>query len=647
MARFAFLSLFLLLLPARAADASSGASLNLPRGFKAERLRLDPQVDGAFRILVAGEQGRLLAGLTATTNADSTEFLRLVPQTNETRVTVERFVVPLTNVAAIAPTTNALLVLGDSTLGRGLYRLGSTNDGASFDVLELLFALSGKTEPAGTGVHSVGLNQTLRLAVRQHFELAARFETNGPYRSVGPNFLGQPTNAAVTAAVLQSDDSGRNWFALAGGWTGVATLASDAEGELFAAVSEAATETGDPRAVRLLHATSGARFGSGADGFLWPDHSLDRLPSSGLVEISAPFGFRFGTGGNFPERWRHALFIGDAARGKILAVHLRPKGSSFSAEVEEFATGLTAPLTALEFGRDGALYLATGWAGGAVELHRIRWIGSDAPDPSLTEAERVTAQQAGELRQLRRRLESLHRRPDTNRLDFVWSHLGNLDHHVRFAARVALEQIEVALWRDRALAERRPGTAFPALAGLVRVDGASSSNVLARVLHFLPEALSREQTLDWLRLANLTLARAGMPDAEMRVRLAARFEAIFPFDDAAVDRDLATLLAWLDSPKSVERTVPLLLGAATPDEQLHYARCLSWASRGWTPELRRQFFGWLERAASIQPEPPGFLNQLREIHAAAWNRVPENERPDLPASAKPAAAASQPGVAPP
>jgi hypothetical protein len=80
----------------------------------------------------------------------------------------------------------------------------------------------------------------------------------------------------------------------------------------------------------------------------------------------------FGTQSNFPAKYKSAFFVLDWTFGRILAVHLHPKGSSYTAsnplaspfhltgpaksdDVEEFLHGKGMPVTALQFGKDGAM----------------------------------------------------------------------------------------------------------------------------------------------------------------------------------------------------------------------------------------------------------------------------------------------------
>ena len=77
------------------------------------------------------------------------------------------------------------------------------------------------------------------------------------------------------------------------------------------------------------------------------------------VGLGSPTGTKFGTMAAFPEPYRRALFALDWTFGRILCVHLEPRHSA-TGRFETFLQGRPLNLTAIEFGRDGALYFITG-----------------------------------------------------------------------------------------------------------------------------------------------------------------------------------------------------------------------------------------------------------------------------------------------
>ena len=72
------------------------------------------------------------------------------------------------------------------------------------------------------------------------------------------------------------------------------------------------------------------------------------------------------------------LFILDWTYGRILAVHLLPRGAGYRAAAETFLKGRPLNVTDLAVGPDGALYLVTGGRKTQSALYRIAYTGADS-----------------------------------------------------------------------------------------------------------------------------------------------------------------------------------------------------------------------------------------------------------------------------
>ena len=93
----------------------------------------------------------------------------------------------------------------------------------------------------------------------------------------------------------------------------------------------------------------------------------------------SPTGITFGYGAKFPDKYRDALFISDWSFGKLRAVHLKPEGASYTADVEEFLSGQPLPVTDVVINpKDGAMYLAVGGRGAQSALYRVTYVGGEA-----------------------------------------------------------------------------------------------------------------------------------------------------------------------------------------------------------------------------------------------------------------------------
>jgi putative heme-binding domain-containing protein len=63
---------------------------------------------------------------------------------------------------------------------------------------------------------------------------------------------------------------------------------------------------------------------------------------------------------------------------------------------------------------------------------------------------------------------------------------------------------------------------------------------------------------------------------------------------------LANVLIYLQSPVAAGKTVALMAAAPTQEEQIDYARALRVLKAGWSPELRKTYFGWFTKAAGYK-----------------------------------------------
>ncbi len=192
--------------------------------------------------------------------------------------------------------------------------------------------------------------------------------------------------------VLRTDENGTKWELIAGGFRNPYDIDFNADGELFTYDSDMEWDVGLPwyRPTRILHVVPGGEYGFREGNQKWPEYYEDSLPAAVNIGLGCPTGVKFGTKSNFPEKYRRAFFVMDWTFGRILAVHLHPKGASYVAsnplasytypkgpessdDVEVFLSGKGMPLTDLEFGKDGAMYFTVGGRGTQGGLYRVSW----------------------------------------------------------------------------------------------------------------------------------------------------------------------------------------------------------------------------------------------------------------------------------
>ena len=144
--------------------------------------------------------------------------------------------------------------------------------------------------------------------------------------------------------------------------------------------------------------------------------------SPAVVDIGpgSPTGITFGYGAKFPAKYQDALFICDWSYGKLYAVHLKPEGASYTAEVEEFLTGTPLPLTDVVINpKDGAMYFAVGGRGTQSGLYRVTYVGGEVGSPSSRPGRRGRgpARPAPQAR-------GLPRPPRRRAVEAAWPYLG-------------------------------------------------------------------------------------------------------------------------------------------------------------------------------------------------------------------------------
>lgn len=637
-------------------------------GFQVEHLFTVPKDElGSWVSITFDDKGRLIAS-----DQGDKGLCRITPPPigSSDPTQVERLDVKISSAQGMLYAFDSLYVSANGYPGgNGLYRLKDTDGDDRFDRVEKLKEIRGGGEH---GPHAVLLGPDAKslFYVCGNFT-PVPFEPTGPrnadHRSRAPTNWGEDLllprqwdaggfAVGVLAPggwVARTDSDGKAWEIVSNGYRNPYDMAFNADGELFVYDADMEWDMGTPwyRPTRVLHATSGSEFGWRSGTGKWPAYYVDSLPAVVDTGPGSPVGVAFGYGAKFPAKYQRALFICDWTFGTMYAIHIVPSGASYTAVKEEFVSRSPLPLTDVAVGPDGALYFSTGGRGTQSELFRVTYVGKEPTAPVDTHDNRCA-----DLRELRHKIEAYHRKAENaaRAIDFVYPHLGHADRHIRFAARLALENQDVKLWQDRLLAETVPEMLITGAVGLARQGDKSLLPKLIASLGQLDLAtLPETRRLELLRAYQLAFIRLGEPDDALRLPLVAKLDPLFPSPSDPVNRELSALLVYLRSPTIVRKAVALLeqppkrevadLGALLernkgyggfvaemlanyPDvTQLHYAFVLRNVKQGWTLPERKAYFGWFDRArgwnggASYQ----GFL---RNIEREAFENASEHER---------------------
>jgi putative heme-binding domain-containing protein len=421
---------------------------------------------------------------------------------------------------------------------------------------------------------------------------------------------------------------GKHWELISTGYRNEFDAAFNREGELFTYDADMEWDMNTPwyRPTRVCLATSGSEYGWRNGAGKWPPYYPDSLPAIFDVGPGSPTGMCFGYGTRFPAKYQDALLMCDWSYGKLYALHLKPQGSAYTGELEEFISGSPLQLTDVVVNaKDGALYFTIGGRQTQSGLYRVTYTGPESTAPWNGNP----AAGAGE-RALLHRLEAFHGKRDPQAVNTAWPYLAHPDRFIRFAARVAVEHQDPKTWQDRALAERDPVTALGALLALVRatgqdpfhhprktggpVPGAELKGPILYALARIPwERLTDGQRLDLLRVYAVLFNRMGPPDPSARQRLVGRFDPLFPAKSRELNAELCQLLVYLEAPDIAGKALNLMAEAPTQEEQLEYARALRVLKHGWTSPQRAEYFGWFQKKAAHfkgGASLRGFLNRM-------------------------------------
>ena len=591
-------------------------------GFQIELLRSARKDEGSWVSLAVDPRGRIVIG------REDQGLLRVsLPNGDGEKILVETINTTLKECRGLLFAHGSLYANANNS--KGLYRLRDTTGDDRPDEVKLLYKSGGGV---GHGRNTLALGPAGMIysihgdAVELPRGIA---DLTSPFREH------RRGASSSEGHVVRISRDGRSPQLVAAGLRNPFGIDFNTDGEMFTYDADAEFDMGSPwyRPTRVDHVVPGGDFGWRGVTRQWPpyfpDHPDNALPNLDIGKGS-PTAVKFGTRSRFPPLYRRALFILDWAYGRILVVHMTPRGASYAGRAETFVKGRPLNVTGLDFGPDGAMYVVTGGRKTQSGLYRIRYTGPPAADAPLTPQQRARVEHAAKARTLRRKLESLCSKQDPGAVDVAWPHLDSPDPWIRHAARVAIEHQPIARWRQRALYERRPTAALTAALALARGEAAASEKKILAKLNAMPPLaeLSEQQLLIALETYSRCLAAAEQLDTGVKEKTVARLDAVYPHGSDSVNQYLSRLLVRLDAPSAVSKTLDLLARTDRQSQQLHYLFVLRRARRGWTDAGRRQYFLALGRMRDFQGGEgmPGFIGQ---IHQEALAALDDAQRAEL------------------
>ncbi|HTL57660.1 MAG TPA: hypothetical protein VL361_18380 [Candidatus Limnocylindrales bacterium] len=590
--------------------ATSAESLTLLPGFKAELLRSAQKGEGSWICMTIDSKGRLII----SPQDDKDPLLRFTLSRRGQVRKIEKIAAPVHQAMGLLYTHDSLYVNGHGPQGTGLYRLVDANHNDIFETNEVHFLkhFGGEGEH---GYHAVVLGPDKMIYVMNgnHTKLPEGLAEDSPHKNFQEELLlprqwdagGHAVGILAPGGhVLRTDPEGKHWELLLAGFRNAYDFAFNPDGEMFTFDSDMEWDWGLPwyRPTRIIHCLRSGEYGWRSGSAKWPEYYADSLPPAVNIGVGSPTGVQFGTKSNFPEYYRSALFAMDWSYGRILAVHLKPNGASYTGDYEVFVHGQPLNVTHLEFGRDGAMYFITGGRGTQSGLYRVSYHKTkSARQEKSDKSDRLAVRQ----RQLRHQLEAFHGKKDPRAIGVAWPYLNSEDRFLRYAARIAIEWQDAPLWQERAINETNVNAGLTGLLALARCGGKETQPALLRALEkFSFDSLSVTQRLDKLRVLELSLIRQGKPATELAGYVSAELDKIYPADNEFVNRELCQLLIYLEAPDVIHKTLALLDKAKTQEEQAHYIFCLRTLKEGWTLDQRKHYFDWFRYAQSAADGKP-------------------------------------------
>lgn len=159
-------------------------------------------------------------------------------------------------------------------------------------------------------------------------------------------------------------------------------------GEAFTFDSDMEWDVNAPwyRENRTIHMIPGGDAGYRNGTGKFQDEYFDTLPALRNMRRGSPVGVEFYQSYAYPASFWDNLFEADWSRGRLLYTALAPRGATYAAreDLAEFVHGEPMPITDLEVGPDGNIYLTTGGGPGQGGLYKVSWTGPKPPRPDMT-----------------------------------------------------------------------------------------------------------------------------------------------------------------------------------------------------------------------------------------------------------------------
>ena len=588
------------------------ASFQIPDGFEIELVYSAKPEHGSWVSMATDDRGRILLG------KEDSGILRLtIPKNAESEPIIETLNSTLESVQGLLLSANGLIASANRSLG--LYRLNQSSGGSPFDKVTLLQETVGSQGDHGR--HDLVQDAKGRIYVihGDSVQIPHNFTSLVPATNEFQN------KKPEAGHVIQTDVDGTTWKVFCSGLRNPYGLTLNNVGECFTYDADAEAHTGLPwyRPTRIVHLMPGVDYGWRTPGIPWPGYLPDTMPPIATIGRGSPTSLKFAYASNFPAVYRRALFALDWSCGRILAVHLAPKGSTYSAHAEVFVRGRPFSVCDLDFDDDGSMLVITGGRGTQSRLYRIRYVGSRTNAEPDSQQVLDRSKYSSKMREQRCLLESLYDERGPMIVHRAWNNLSHPDRGIRSAARILLEHQPPSTWQDRLWNEQEPKCALPALLALVRTGKPELFPKIHQKLHSL--SLTGMSELQ-MAIRIESLVDRNLPrDDERSGAIRVSFDSRFPSGRRSVDRELCRLLVEHQSEVVVDRTLDVLADETNQIDKFHYLVCLADATTGWNTDRHDEFFRLLS-GARLYITDEGLDDRVQRLFDIAIRQVAESRQ---------------------
>jgi putative heme-binding domain-containing protein len=547
--------------------------------------------------------------------------------------------------------------------GSGFYRLQDTNNDDEYDKITLLKDLEGEGEhgphsiklsPDGKSLYVIFGNYT-KMPGLETYKLPTTWQHDNLFPAI-KDPRGHANNLVAPAGwVANVDPEGKDWTLVSAGYRNPFDMTFNDIGDLFVYDADMEWDFGLPwyRPTRICHAVSGSEFGWRTGNGKWSPNYPDNLPAVINIGQGSPTNLLYLKDAKFPTRFKQSLLAFDWSFGIMHAIHLEPDGASYTAEREEFLSGIPLPLTDGAIGPDGALYFLTGGRRIESDLYRVFYTGNesiaDAPQTEITPQNK-----------LRRTLETYQKADSQEGVPLALRQLNNPDRHIQYAARLVLEHQKPELYKKEVLSSANPDLKIQGTLALVRSGETDGNALLKNLLSIQRSTLSEKQKIDLLRIMEVTIFRTGKPTGKLRNDLITYLSPDYPANHNELDRSLSKLLVHLEAPDAIRKTLDLMtkvtenkieggdmatssadlilrnpqygldiakmLEKVPPMQQTYLAVVLSQAKDNWTDAQREQYFKWFANAFTAYKGGNSYVGFLDKARKMALDNVPKDKR---------------------